>query len=532
MKKSIFLILILVAALINCSKKREEKFPAPLVLFVLTPSQTYEVIKAPKAGASVLGKVTAKDKITAIGTYVIVEKKGDQKFLQIQCPNNFTCEKEGAYISLNLVNISGCAECASSGDPGLSGILLPPESIEKATLTRDWILNPKKQIPDSLDENIVLTCLNVIKNDRERNLRTMELNILFTALKEPSKLKDAKLEALRSKYSAIDGIFKIFKEGDGSGWENDPLSKVQIPESLASQIKKTSDENRQSIVTGFPFRGDNWAVLVREFSILKSTIYAQEKIFAETIKNAQFEITAPSGTINISDVKVDIRELEGSFLNISGTDTEILGITAESEKTGLIFKVKIADGEIVFKPTEIPPYLALGGPGFKQFLSQIPSDYNKIREGNSFNRAFMLTLLKFGTGEYNSNTGRMEYSINLPEKENYYWMMYNLVKTSPKIELTNNGHTGNFKYGASFRQPAGEFIVAYDAFCDGPGCGKPEKQEETCFSKNNGTFSVVFAPSEINKEKPYIQIFLGGPEEATAQYYATDCKTIINTLTE
>ena len=154
----------------------------------------------------------------------------------------------------------------------------------------------------------------------------------------------------------------------------------------------------------------------------------------------------------------------------------------------LKFKLKTPDGEIVLKQIEvIPSYLAVGGPGFKQFLANIPGDYNKIRESNGFNRAFMLTFLKFGKGDYNPGSGKMEYTIDLAEKENYYWMMYNLIKTSPQIELTGNGHTGKFqRFDVTFRQPAGEFIIAYDEYCHPvpDPCTSPGKKEERsiCFS--------------------------------------------------
>lgn len=304
MNKKIILLILTGFLFLNCTKKREEKFPTPLELFMLTATHTYDVLKSPKPNAQVLGKITTTDKVQAVATIALVEKNGDQKFLQITCPASLSCEKEGGYIYLNSANISGCKECAEATNSNLTGMLLESSAIEKATQTRDWIQNPKKQIPDSLDEKIFLTCLSVIRNEKDRNSRIMELNILFTALKDPTKLKDPKLETLRSKYSAIDSIFKIFKEGDGSEWEANPLSKIQIPESLSSGIKKMADEQIKNIVTGFPFRGESWVALVKEFNNIKSTVYAQEKILAESVKGAQYVVTTSTGTANASDIKV------------------------------------------------------------------------------------------------------------------------------------------------------------------------------------------------------------------------------------
>lgn len=150
----------------------------------------------------------------------------------------------------------------------------------------------------------------------------------------------------------------------------------------------------------------------------------------------------------------------------------------------------------------------------------------------------MLTLLKFGKGGYNSDSGKMEYTIDLAEKENYYWMMYNLIKTSPRIELTGNGHTGNFNsFAVAFRQPVGEFIISYDEYCHPvpDPCTSPGKKEETCFEKNKGNFTIHFSPSEIHSDKPDIDIFLGDLKSAIVHVSDAgfvDCNILIHRIVE
>ncbi|MBP9163689.1 MAG: hypothetical protein KBF99_10940, partial [Leptospiraceae bacterium] len=171
---------------------------------------------------------------------------------------------------------------------------------------------------------------------------------------------------------------------------------------------------------------------------------------------------------------------------------------------------------ISISPAETPAYLLAGGPGLKEFVSQIPKDYREVMKNNEYYKGVMLTALKFGDGGFDESTGMMKYQF---QSGNKYWTTLEIFRLHPN--LTRKGdYSGEFVHSYTmpgdtcgsdkpntWRQPKGQLYIGQfqKQGCD--ATAKDEFREEICMNENGSEgIDISFSPSEIRSEKPNLQL--------------------------
>ncbi|MBL8019470.1 MAG: hypothetical protein JNM27_07390 [Leptospirales bacterium] len=547
LRKSIRLSFTLctLVAFAMCKRGEFHKFDVPQVLIFLSPAQSIEVFPDPKKAEKALGTILDSDNAQAIGRMDLAAAS----FLQIQCPARLKCEDgvgyiENSGIAFELAGVSPVTRVIGIElDRAVAG------AAKKYRQTRDWFLRPSATLPMETEPDMLEALVLTIPDEDARTAKIAELKLLADALEHPEKLKDSRLDSLRRRYGIQQQKNEQTpKESEASDGKKNPESN-SARESLVSGIRavmrglesrdkeRYADSGMANVVVGFPFRSNNWPGLAREFQLLSHIPYAQETVLASALEGADYTIDPPLpdnvGTQS-AEWKVEVRPLEGTFIKakvkperkLAEGDTRpaeeedflVRSVSAEPSKNGMAFVMQTSYGKVKVTPAVIPPYLARGGPGLETFVKNIPGDWQKIQRDNGFQRALMLTAMKFGHAVESpeGKKGRLEYEIRLSDSQYHYWMMFDLIKKSPNIVVEGQGFNGRFGDGVyagngtmaveSWYQPKGEFRIQFRTIM-GRG-GGTELSEFTCFTEGNGTFRVSVPPADINKEKPDARIEL------------------------
>ena len=239
----------------------------------------------------------------------------------------------------------------------------------------------------------------------------------------------------------------------------------------------------------------------------------------EVLKNSKYTLAGAD-----SDLKIEILGKDGvkvSFTNAGAAEENTIeSITALEDNGSIGFTLKLKDKEISISPAETPAYLLAGGPGLKEFVSQIPKDYKEVMKNNDYEKAVMLTALKFGQGGFDESTGTMKYSFSSSKQ---YWTMLEMFRMHPRLTRKTD-YSGSFdlmidecRQSGAWRQPKGELYIGYFLTSH---CGNGELDEYICMRENGSeTIEFNFAPSEIRADKPKIQTNYEGGNNSSCEFF-------------
>lgn len=549
-----------------CNRGELRKFSTPRsIMFLHGGKASINVYSDPKKAEKPVGVITDSDDVSAIGYMHLAAAT----FLQIRCPESLRCDDGIGYVEKDIV-----AEKAKDVGPDSAAYLLDPGHevfLSEKKMTRDWFFNPSNPLSKKTDAEMIAALIRNISDEDARTGRLIELSLLLSALTDPEKITDRRVALLKMRYRNLLSAPNSNKQMNESADEK--TARNNLTSALTAAMQELAGENAQRyeeagvsyMMEGFPFRSDSWNGLAIEFHRVSAIPYAQERILAASIKGADFAVDPPladdAGT-RAAEWQVEVKPLEGVFLKgkivpasltpgvqrddeksalrektegrekteakekaKGGSDNiEVTSIRAEPSKNGLGFVLETNAGKVKLTPKEVPPYLTKGGPGLATFVQSIPANWQQIQKDNSFERAVMLTAMKFGHREEPSprQKGNLVYKINLSDQQHYYWMMFNLVKKSPALKVEGEGWNGRWKEGyypnmganaiESWYQPKGVFIVQH-RFIGGRG-GNSALTESRCFSEGMGSFTVLIPPSDVHKDKPDVTLLLRDDDEA------------------
>ncbi|MBL8021171.1 MAG: hypothetical protein JNM27_15995 [Leptospirales bacterium] len=552
--RCISLCLVFLAA--SACNRGFEKYDSPKVMLSIRAGAPVEVLAEADVASARIGQLNFAEPVDVTGLWTN-EKKG--ALYQIVCPATIPCKNQPAFVP----------------QPHTLGIaiVVPPEEKSKAIKTIEWLNDPRKETPQQFHHGVVGQFMNAAQEkEAEKDRIVSDLAFFVSGFRNPTQMTDSRLQPLLQRYKSLGQLQKLFIENQGVGFETSPLAKIEIDSELTSQVEKEWKAREEAIIAGFPLRSESWPGLAIEFNKMRALPYLQEKLLIKSLEDTTYDVSdaeypqiGKGAETDYAIWEINVRPWKGVFLNVKRVkkpgstmpdkeekDIEIRSVKAEASPNGLAFRVSTADREYLLRPQKIAPYLAIGGPGLSSFIAGIPQNYKEINSSHEFHRAILLTAMKFGKGGFDSNTGSMRYDISFKQadpryEEAYYWMMFDLIRNAPEVNVEGNGYNGTFKEigvesamfsGAGgmqigelkWYQPAGEFKVQYKVY---GGSENGEPTEETCFSKGREEiqFAVIFAPSEIHKEKPAVRIYLGEPlTDPQARSRASVCQHVIGSL--
>ncbi len=537
-----------------CNRGELRKFSEPrAIVFLHGGKVSINVFADPKKAEKPAGIITDNDAVQAVGYMHLAAAT----FLQIRCPESLRCDDGIGYVEKDVV-----AEKAKDVGPDSSAFLLEPghdADLSDKKMTRDWFFNPASPLSKKSDGEMIAALIRNISDEDARTGRLIELSLLLDALSSPEKVNDRRAALLKVRYRTLLPAASSDKEKVRTESEEEKTARNNLSSALKGALRELAGENAERyeeagvsyMMEGFPFRSDSWNGLAIEFHRVSAIPYAQERILAASIKGADYSVDPPladdAGT-RAAEWQVEVKPLEGVFLKgkiipavleaaprreddakeeksapkekagQNSENIEVTSIRAEPSKNGLGFVLETNAGKVKLTPKEIPPYLTKGGPGLATFVQSIPANWQQIQKDNSFERALMLTAMKFGHRQEPTakQKGHLVYKINLSDQAHYYWMMFNLIKMSPALKVEGEGWNGRWKEGyypnmganaiESWYQPKGAFIVQH-RFIGGRG-GNSELTESRCFAERDGTFTVLIPPADVHKDKPDVTILL------------------------
>ena len=497
---------------ISCGpKKKVTKFEKPKSILFAKSSFEISVYKKLESSDKPVGEIKEADLMSVNAQIEITRKdKSTVTYFEIKCPPKFKegCGENEAYIngseilgsSLSDINSGQVSYAENMG----KAILVEADLINDAATTRDWITNPaKKDKVNVISDALFLAIAALVKNADDRSQILSELLMLGELVKDPA-YTDSRYDAVFKKYAVLNKR----KEGE------EPRV-TGLTNELITTIRTYNDAGEKKIITGFPMRSQSYKGLVDQFNRLKKIPFIQERILQEVLKNSKYTLAGTD-----SDLKIEILGKDGvkvSFTNAGAAEENTIeSITALEDNGSIGFTLKLKDKEISISPAETPSYLLAGGPGLKEFVSQIPKDYREVMKNNEYYKGVMLTALKFGDGGFDEATGMMKYQF---QSSNKYWTTLEIFRLHPN--LTRKGdYSGEFVHSYTmpgdtcgsdkpntWRQPKGQLYIGqfYKQGCD--GTAKDEFREEICMNENGSEgIDITFSPSEIRSEKPNIQL--------------------------
>ncbi|MDX1958392.1 MAG: hypothetical protein SFU98_07450 [Leptospiraceae bacterium] len=490
MRNQLLLFLIVLTLVTACGpKKKVTKFEVPKQILFLDQTKLEAYKSTEKKQKPDLELSSTESEMKVISKTEIQKKDSTDVWYEVSCPESkkSICSSDSIFVEGNkLLNDEIISlELTNSKN---QQIILDSGDIENAKKTKEWFNSPSKIAEVSISEKILLLLLSKISNKDELLGKLEELSIVFK-LNQGTEYKDTiRIDPIIKKYASIN---KRNKEN--------PTPLITILPTTVEKLEIEKINLIEKVITGFPMREQSFKGLVNQFNKLKKIPYLQEKILEKVIEktegvNKKLEFTP------LSEVKL-IETNDGA-----SNEQLIESITASTSGDDFDFQIKTSNGEITIAGMQNSPYLLTGGPGFKEYVKNLPVGRYKELIANDYWSGVLQTALKEGKGGFNESTGLMEYRFNANDGYKY-WVILEIFRMHPSVKRDTE-FSGSFSCSlgdgiCKWRQPKGELYISFTESYGGDA--SPTTNEFLCMTeKGSEGLDLKISPADLRSKEPKI----------------------------